>query len=410
MQIRTLSVSEVNQYIKRILTSDPILAHIHIEGEISNYSFHSSGHMYFTLKDDRGKINCVMFKSYCENLKFLPETGMSVVCRGQISLYERGGQYQLYVNTMEPAGIGELYIAYDQLKQRLEAEGLFHSRHKRPIPYIPKKIALITSPTGAAIRDIISIILRRFPRVDLYVFPVLVQGDKAPPDIVEAIRLCNTLTDIDVAIVGRGGGAIEELWAFNEEEVARAIFNSKIPIISAVGHETDFTIADFVADLRAATPSAAAELVVPNVLEVKEYINNVEKRLLGSISIKINKLQQRLALVENNYFFKNPLNPIYDKGQYIDNLMENLIRTLKTKKEFKEKYLLHIGDQLNALSPLSIFSRGYSIVRGEDDKVIKSVDEVEKDHLLNIELIDGKVNCKVIRPIKEERAFVRSQI
>ncbi len=408
MQIKALSVSEVNQYIKRILISDPILAHIHVKGEISNYNFHSSGHMYFTLKDKGGKINCVMFKSNCEELKFIPKEGMSIVCKGQISLYERGGQYQLYVNDMEPVGMGALYIAYQQLKERLEKEGIFDIKHKKQLPYVPKKIAIITSPTGAAVRDIISIILRRFPKVELYIFPVLVQGEAAAPSIVNAINLCDSFSNIDVVIVGRGGGSIEELWAFNEEEVARAIFHSNIPIVSAVGHETDFTIADFVADLRAATPSAAAELVVPNMMEIKEYMNSIEKRLLYSISVKINTLQQKLSLVENNYFFKYPLNPIYEKQQYIDDLVQRLNRLLKTKKEFKEKYLMNIGERLNALSPLSIFSRGYSIVRSEDEEVIKSVDQVEKNQILNIDLVDGQIKCKTI-DIKEEKAFVRSQ-
>ena len=408
MQIRALSVSEVNQYIKRILISDPILAHIHVKGEISNYNFHSSGHMYFTLKDKGGRIKCVMFKSDCERLKFIPEEGMSLICKGYISLYERGGQYQLYVGSMEPAGIGALYIAYQQLKERLEKEGIFDAKHKKQLPYIPKKIAVITSPTGAAVRDIISIVFRRFPKAELYVFPVLVQGEYAAPSIVNAINLCNGFSDIDVAIVGRGGGSMEELWAFNEEEVARAIFHSDIPIVSAVGHETDFTIADFVADLRAATPSAAAELVVPNIMEIKEYMNSAEKRLLNSINVKINTLQQKLSLVENNYFFKYPLNPIHEKQQYTDDLVRKLNKSLKLKNEFKKRHLMHIGERLNALSPLSVFSRGYSIVRDENEKVIKSVDQVERDQMLNIDLMDGRVNCKVVKYTKGEKAIVGS--
>lgn len=408
MQIRALSVSEVNRYIKRILTGDPILAHIHVKGEISNYNFHSSGHMYFTLKDKGGKINCVMFKSDCERLKFMPEEGMSLICKGYISLYERGGQYQLYVRNMEPAGIGALYIAYQQLKERLEKEGIFDIKHKKQLPYIPKKIAIITSPTGAAVRDIISIIFRRFPKVELYVFPVSVQGEYAAPSIVNAINLCNSFSDIDVAIVGRGGGSMEELWAFNEEEVIRAIFHSNIPIVTAIGHETDFTIADFATDLRAATPSAAAELVVPNIIEIKEYMNSVEKRLLYSINVQINTLQQRLSLVENNYFFKYPLNPIYQKQQYIDVLVQRLNKSLEIKKEFAKRHLMHIGERLNALSPLSIFSRGYSIVRDNDEKVIKSIDQVEKNQILNIDLIDGRINCKVIKYIEGEKNLVKS--
>ncbi|HZX21583.1 MAG TPA: exodeoxyribonuclease VII large subunit [Clostridia bacterium] len=408
MQIRALSVSEVNQYIKRILISDPILAHIHVKGEMSNYNPHSSGHMYFTLKDKGGRISCVMFRSDCERLKFVPKEGMSLVCKGYISLYERSGQYQLYVRDMEPAGIGALYIAYLQLKERLEKEGIFDAKHKKQLPYIPKKIAVITSPTGAAIRDIISIIFRRFPKVELCVFPVSVQGETAAPSIVDAIDMCNSFSDIDVAIVGRGGGSMEELWAFNEEEVARAIFRSSVPIISAVGHETDFTIADFVADLRAATPSMAAELVVPNIVEIKEYMNSAEKRLLNSINTKINTLQQRLSFVENNYFFKYPLNPIHEKQQYIDDLVQKLNKSLETKIEFKKRHLMHTGERLNALGPLSVFSRGYSVVRDENEKIIKSVEQVEKDKILNIDLIDGRINCKVVKYTKGERVLGRS--
>ena len=369
MQIRALSVSEVNQYIKRILISDPILAHIHVKGEMSNYNPHSSGHMYFTLKDKGGRINCVMFRSDCERLKFVPKEGMSLVCKGYISLYERSGQYQLYVRDMEPAGIGALYIAYLQLKERLEKEGIFDAKYKKQLPYIPKKIAVITSPTGAAVRDIISIILRRFPKVELYVFPVSVQGETAAPSIVDAIDMCNSFSDIDVAIVGRGGGSMEELWAFNEEEVARAIFRSSVP---------------------------------------KEYKNLAEKRLLNSINAKINILQQKLSLVENNYFFKYPLNPIHEKQQYIDDLVQRLNKSLKTEIEFKKKHLTHMGERLNALGPLSVFSRGYSVVRDEDEKIIKSVDQVEKDKILNIDLIDGRVNCKVVKYTKGERVLVRS--
>lgn len=407
MQIKALSVSEVNQYIKRILISDPILAHIHVKGEISNYNLHSSGHMYFTLKDKSGKINCVMFKSNCEGLKFIPEEGMDIVCKGQISLYERGGQYQLYVDDIEPMGMGALYIAYQQLKNRLEKEGIFDIKHKKQLPYIPKKIAIITSPTGAVVKDIISIISRRFSGVELYIFPASVQGEAAAPSIVNAINLCNSFPSIDVIIIGRGGGSIEELWAFNEEEVARAIFYSNIPVISAVGHETDFTIADFVADLRAATPSVAAELVVPNMVEIKEYMNSIEKRLLYSISVKIGVLQQKLSSVKNNYFFKYPLNSVYEKQQHIDNLVQKLNRLLRAKKELKEKYLSHMGERLNMLSPLSVFSRGYSIVTNENKEIIKSIEQVEKNQVLNIDLADGQIKSKTIN-IKEEKTLVRS--
>ncbi len=404
MQIRALSVSEVNQYIKRILVSDPILAHIHVKGEISNYNLHNSGHMYFSLKDRGGRINCVMFRQDCERLEFVPEEGMSLICRGQVSIYERGGQYQLYVNDMEPAGLGELYMAYQQLKERLEKEGIFDAEHKKQLPYIPKKIAVITSPTGAVIRDIISIISRRFPKTELYVFPVTVQGEAAAPSIVNAIDLCNDFPDIDIAIVCRGGGSMEELWAFNEEEVARAIFHSNVPIVSAVGHETDFTIADFAADLRASTPSVAAELVVPDVAEIKIHMNSMKERLLYSMRAELNELRQKLSLAKSSYFLEHPLDHVYDRQQYIDELIQMLNRSIKDKKESGEKHLTYLGKRLNGLSPLSIFSRGYSIVRDQNNEVIKSISQVEKNEILGIDLIDGEINCRVTA-IKGEKTF-----
>lgn len=408
MQIKALSVSEVSQYIKRILNSDPILGHIRVKGEISNYKFHSSGHMYFTLKDNKSKINCVMFKSNCEKLKFIPKEGMSLSCKGYISIYERNGQYQLYVNEMEPEGVGALYLAYQQLKEKLDKEGLFSNKHKKQIPSIPRKIGIITSPTGAAIRDIISITLRRFPNIELYVFPVLVQGEASADSIVNGINLCNKFGNIDVAIVGRGGGSLEELWSFNEEKVARAIYNSDVPIVSAVGHETDYSISDFVSDLRAATPSAAAELVVPNLFEIKEYINSVQNRMVYSMKTKVNKVDQRLSLVKNSYFFKHPLNPVYDNKQGLDELLQRLNKLINTKIDINKRHLNFSGERLNGLSPLSVFSRGYSIVKDNKNKIIKSVEQVEKDKILNIDLIDGKVNCKVVEYIKEEKAFVKS--
>lgn len=403
MQIKALSVSEVNQYIKRILGSDPILSHIYVKGEISNYRLHSSGHMYFTLKDKNSRISCVMFKGNCEKLKFFPEEGMSLVCKGYISIYEKDGQAQLYVNDMEPAGIGALHLAFQQLKDRLNKEGLFDSKYKQKIPLMPRKIALITSPTGAAIRDIISIILRRFPQVELCIFPVVVQGEEAAGTIAKAIELCNRYPEIDLAIVGRGGGSIEELWAFNEEKVARAIFNSRIPIISAVGHETDFTISDFVADLRAATPSAAAELAVPNRAELREYMESMEKRMIHLMKTKLNIYYQKLFFIENSYFFRCPLNPIYDKQQYINELLQRMGNTLNVKKEFNHRHLKYLGERLHSLSPLSIFSRGYSIARDSKGTIIKSTNQVQVDERLCIDVVDGEINCKVIECKKEEK-------
>ena len=263
MKLKTFTVSEVNEYINKLLRGDIILRNLNVEGEISNFKLHSSGHMYFSIKDDNSRLRCVMFRGQSRLLKFLPEEGMKVIVKGYVALYERDGQYQLYIQEMQPAGIGALYLAYEQLKEKLEREGLFYESTKKPLPFLPERIGVVTSPTGAAIRDIISVINRRNPNVEIIIYPVLVQGTESKEQIVEAIDYFNKNNYVDVIIVGRGGGSIEELWSFNEEVVARSIFSSKIPIVSAVGHETDFTIADFVADMRAATPSAAAELVIP---------------------------------------------------------------------------------------------------------------------------------------------------
>ncbi len=410
MQIKVLSVSEVNQYIKRILSNDPILYNLRVEGEISNYKLHNSGHMYFTLKDKQSKISCIMFKSNCEKMKFVLEEGMKVTIKGYISVYDRDGQYQLYVNEIEPVGMGTLYLAFQQLKDKLEKEGLFDPTRKKTIPYLPSKVALITSPTGAAIRDMIAVIRRRFPKVELLIFPVLVQGENAAPSIVNAIELANGFEDIDLIIAGRGGGSIEELWAFNEEGVARAIYESKIPIISAVGHETDFTIADFVADLRAPTPSVAAELAVPSLLEMTEYLSSNYKRLLFLMNTKIKGLHIKLDQAKNSYPFKYPLNQIYDHKQQVDYLLEDMIKEIHHLQTKKRKELQNLGNRLNDLSPLGILKRGYSYVEKENRKVLKSVDEVNEKDILKIRVSDGEIKCSVINVLKEEQALEKKEI
>lgn len=410
MQIRILSVSEATRYIKRVLTSDPILYSIRVKGEISNFKFHSSGHMYFSLKDDQSKMNCVMFRTNCEGLKFYPEEGMDVVVKGHISVYERDGQYQLYASEMEPAGIGALFLAFQQLKNRLEKEGLFDKEKKKPLPYLPQKIGVITSPAGAAIRDIVSVIRRRFQNVEVYVFPVLVQGENASESIVKAIETANCFNDIDVIILGRGGGSIEELWAFNEEAVARAIYKSTIPIVSAVGHETDYSIADFVADLRAPTPSAAAELVVPDLNNLKRNIQNIKNRLSFAMDTKLSEGRSRLNYIENSYAFKYPMNYVYNQKQNIDGLLEDLVKSIDNIVVGNRKEIKSIGERLNALSPLSVFTRGYSIVKDQDNVIVKSVEQVKEDDLINIDLMDGEIECKVINVLKEEKTFVKNQI
>ncbi|AKL95301.1 exodeoxyribonuclease 7 large subunit [Clostridium aceticum] len=410
MEVKTLSVSEITQYIKRLLTSDPILCNIHVEGEISNFKLHSSGHIYFTLKDPYSRIPCVMFKSNADHLKISPKDGMKVVIKGYISLYERDGQYQLYVQEMKSAGLGNLHIAFQQLKDSLQKEGLFDAKYKKTLPFIPQKIGIITSPTGAAIRDLLSIIKRRFPKVNLSIFPVLVQGDQAAASIVKAIELCNTYEDIEVIILGRGGGSIEELWAFNEEVVARAIFHSRIPIISAVGHETDFTIADFVADVRAQTPSAAAELVLPQWRDVMETLNVLERRLLFSMNTRLSQEKQRLETIKNNYYFKYPLNSVYDQKQYIDQLYKNLNRAISQKIFLNKENLRNTVERLNSLNPLSIFSRGYAVVTDPQGKNIKSITEVQEDELIKIRLLDGSIMTKVMQVKKEDRSREKDKL
>lgn len=395
MQIRILSVSELNHYIKRILTADPILYNLRVQGEISNFKHHNSGHMYFTLKDEGSKINCVMFRGNSEKLKFKVEEGMKVTIGGYISIFERDGQYQLYANTMEPLGIGALYLAFKQLKDKLEKEGLFDKATKKTIPFLPRKIGVVTSPTGAAIRDIINIITRRFPNSHIVVYPVLVQGDGAAADISAAIAKANLDSDIEVLIVGRGGGSIEELWAFNEEIVARAIYNSRIPIISAVGHETDFTIADFVADLRAPTPSAAAELAVPEYRELIVQLENRRRRLELLIRGRLNYLKDRLLSVEGSYPFKYPLEKINNLRQNLDKTQESLNKAIAEYGRDKRRQLIFTGEKLNSLSPLAILSRGYSVVTNEDGSLLKSVKDAKKDHSLNVRLRDGELKCVV---------------
>ncbi|SDK51073.1 exodeoxyribonuclease VII large subunit [Natronincola ferrireducens] len=408
MEIKALSVSQVNNYIKRLLTSDPILYNIYVKGELSNVKLHSSGHMYFTLKDGHSKIPCVMFKSNCEKLETIPEDGDNIIAKGYISLYERDGQYQLYVNEIDMIGIGDLYIAFQQLKNKLEKEGLFEPLKKKNLPLIPRKIGIITSPTGAAIRDILSVIKRRFPKVDLHIFPVSVQGQDAVPSIVKAIKMCNTLKDMEVIILGRGGGSIEELWAFNEEAVARAIHGSEVPIISAVGHETDFTIADFVADLRAPTPSAAGELAVPRQVDVVTTLKALNRRLLFAANKKITEERQRLNIVENNYYFKYPLNFIYDEKQHLDNLYKSLLKVVNQRKLQHREKLEATVERLNSLSPLSVFSRGYAVATTEAGKVIKSITDVNKDEEIKVNLLDGMIDAKVISLTKEDKSLEKN--
>lgn len=391
MKLRALDISEANSYIKRILTNDPILYNLRVKGEISNFKVHSSGNVYLSLKDEKSKLNCIIFKSnYDKSLNL--DNGVKIIATGYISVYERDGAYQLYINEVEIEGIGNLYIEFNKLKEKLKNEGLFDSKYKKQIPKMPRSIGVVTSPTGAVIRDIINVTKRRFPKVDIKLYPVNVQGDKSAEDICSGIEFFNRMENVDTIIIGRGGGSLEELWSFNEEIVAREIFKSKIPIISAVGHETDFTICDFVSDMRAPTPSAAAEIATPDLLEIYYKLDNIKNRMNRSLNNQVildnEKLNNTFDKINNhmkNYIIRDKviqLDQIYDKINF------RLEQNLETSKEklSKKAALLH------NLSPLATISRGYSIVE-KKGHVINSIEEVNVNDEINITLKDGDLDC-----------------
>ena len=417
MDDKYLSVSAITRYLKAKFDSDENLQTVFLKGEISNFKAHTTGHFYFSLKDETSKINAIMFRSNASKVLFKPVDGMKVLVSGRISVYEAMGSYQIYVDEMLEDGVGNLYIAFEQLKKKLQAEGLFDKEHKRKIPKIPKRVGIVTASTGAAIRDIMTTIKRRFPICETILFPTLVQGENAKDDIVRNIEKAQDY-DLDVLIVGRGGGSIEDLWPFNEEVVARAIYKSKVPVISAVGHEVDFTIADFVADLRAPTPTAAAELAVPNMSDLKKHISQLSIRLNESIFKKVNYLKLYLESVKNSYVIKSPMIMYENKRQSLDlmneklnNLMIGKVDGLKnTLDKLKKSYVLkspqllykdkmievkNIIDKLELLNPLNILGRGYSITY-LDDKALKNVSDVKKDDVLSIRLSNGLIKSKVI--------------
>ena len=395
MKLRALDISEVNSYIKRILTNDPILYNLRVKGEISNFKIHSSGNVYLSLKDEKSKINCIIFRNnYDKNLKL--DNGMKIIASGYISVYERDGAYQLYINNIEIEGIGNLYIEFNKLKEKLQKEGLFDSVYKKKIPKMPKAIGVVTSPTGAVIKDIINVVKRRYPKVDIKLFPVNVQGEKSAQDICRGIEFFNRMENVDTIIVGRGGGSLEELWSFNEEIVAREIFKSKIPIISAVGHETDFTICDFVSDMRAPTPSAAAEIATPDISDIYFKLTNIKNRMNRSLNNQIildnEKLNNTIDRINNymgSYIIKDKiiqLDQIYDK---INSKVEQNLESTKEKLSKK-------GAILHNLSPLATLSRGYSIVEKEG-AVINSIKDVNLNEDINITLKDGSLECNIYK-------------
>ncbi len=391
-----MTVGQLNLFIKDIFGQIPILNNIKIKGEISNFKHHSSGHMYMSLKDDTGVIRAVMFKNSAMYLKFRPENGMQVIASGRVSVYERDGQYQLYINEMEQDGKGNLYEQFEKLKKQLEKEGLFDSAKKKPIPQYPKKIGVITAATGAAVRDILNILSRRYKVADICLYPTLVQGDGAAESIKTAIEYFNQNSSCDVIIVGRGGGSIEDLWAFNEEVVARAIFASRIPIISAVGHETDFTIADFVADLRAPTPSAAAELAVPDGNELLEKLQTMDLRLLSAAKKVLENRRLVLKLYADKQVLKNPILKINEKAIYLDHLSKMFEGAAKHIFEKKKQQLGIMASRMEGLSPLKTLSRGYSVAKNDKGQVVKSVSQVNSGETVMITVQDGEV-CTMVK-------------
>lgn len=394
MKLRALEISEVNSYIKRILTNDAILYNLKVKGEISNFKVHSSGNVYLSLKDEKSKINCVIFKNnYNKDLHL--DNGSKVIANGYISLYERDGSYQLYINDIEIEGLGNLYIEFNKLKEQLSEEGLFDIKYKKSIPSMPKSIGVITSETGAVIRDIINVIKRRYPKVNIKLYPVNVQGSQSKYDICEGIKFFNNKNNVDIIIVGRGGGSIEELWSFNEEIVAREVFNSKIPIISAVGHETDFTICDFVSDLRAPTPSAAAELVYPQYSDIVQKISTDRNRIIIGIQNYIIRKREYVKRIKAAKLEKVPLDIINRYRMIIDSTIRKSENNIRLRIERYKSKCMQTISKLDALSPLKTLTRGYSVVENKERKVIKSVKDVKKDDKLNLTLVDGKINVIV---------------
>ena len=393
---QALSVTQVNLYIKDVISRDDVLCDVLVKGELSNFKAHSSGHMYMSLKDEGGVMRAVMFRSAAAKLAFKPQNGMKVVARGRISVYERDGQYQLYIENMQQEGQGDLYAAFEQLKAKLSAEGLFAPEHKKKLPKYPKTVGVVTAPTGAAIRDIINVLSRRFSYADIVLYPVLVQGENSAASIVEAIEYFNKSNTADVLIVGRGGGSIEDLWSFNEEAVARAIYNSDIPIVSAVGHEIDFTISDFVADLRAPTPSAAAELVVPSQLELAEKFNNVYRRMFQQSMRVIEKGRMRVHQCEDRQVFKNPIRRLDDSRQYLDNITYMIESKCKSVVGTKRTSLAKNAAKLDGLSPLGTLARGYALAKDKNGKVLKSVTQVAAGDVISVTLSDGELKSEII--------------
>ncbi len=395
------SVSDLNEYIKTIFENNRTLSSVTVRGEISNFVNHRSGHLYFSLKDPDGQIRAVMFRSRAQTLRFMPESGMKVIVHGSVTVYPRDGSYQLYVSSMQPDGIGALYLAYEQMKARLAEEGLFDEEHKKPIPEFPRRIGVVTSPTGAAVRDIINVTGRRYSNAEVFLYPALVQGEGAEESLVKALDYLDRSGLCDVIIIGRGGGSIEDLWAFNSEKLARRIFDARVPIISAVGHETDFTICDFVADLRAPTPSAAAELAVPDKRELMMRLDSYDERLALALVRKVDRSRERLEHLKTMLDTFSIDNLIKMRRDSLSRLYEKANLLVKSRLDRSRERLSISAGKTDALSPLSILSRGYAIAE-IGGRVVKSTSDVNLDDSIQLILPDGEIGARVT-DIKKEK-------
>lgn len=402
---KIFTVGQINRYIRNLLENDFILSSLLVKGEISNFKAHSSGHLYFTLKDASGALSCVMFRQDAAGLPFEPENGMQVVVYGHISLYEKTGQYQLYAEFMEPLGIGALQVAFEQLKEKLAEEGLFDGDFKREIPKNPSCIAVITSPTGAAVRDILQIVKRRDPNVKVAIFPTLVQGEQAAADIVRSLKLVNEWGKADVIILGRGGGSMEDLWCFNDENVARAVFASEIPVISAVGHETDFTITDFVADMRAPTPSAAAELATTPLAERREAFHRLELRLERDVSALLTSCRRRLDLLKSRPVMERPLERICRTMMDVEETQQRLDKEMTNRLMQRAERWQYLTNRLEAASPLAVMSRGYVMAVTSSGNLLTSVKQAEVGDRVTLHLQDGKIETN----IQEKEVFTHGE-
>lgn len=395
IQPKSKSVTEINEYVKWLIDGEMQLQDIYVVGELSNFKKHTTGHCYFSLKDEKSEIRAIMFSSNARRLNFNPENGMKVIVHARVSVYAQGGSYQLYVDSMQPDGIGSLYLAYEQLKEKLSKEGLFDEKYKKAIPRYPKRIGVITSPTGAAIRDIINVSKRRYPCVQLVVYPTLVQGPEAPYELTRAIEYFNLSNNVDTIIIGRGGGSIEDLWAFNDESLARAIFRSTIPVISGVGHEIDYTICDFVSDIRAATPSAAAEIATPDIKDINNLLNGFNYRFSNAFLSMLASYKDRLDNLAKSKVFLKPETMLDVPKIRFSAIAEKLESSIKSLYISKKTQFAEINGKLSALNPMSVISRGYGAVFKENGSVIKSINDVTEGEKISIKISDGRLNATI---------------